>query len=386
MTNDPKRIAVVGPVHPYRGGIAHFTEMTVTVLRDRGHDVWPVSFARQYPELLFPGKTQFEPDSDAPDGVAGAPRLLDPVHPLTWWRTARYLRDVQPEAVVFEYWMPFFAPAYGAIARLLRRWEIPAYGVVHNALPHERHVGDAGLSRFFFGACAGFVALSDAVAQDVRTLCRDAPHIQQIEHPLYTRFGDAVPQQDARAALDLPPDVPMILFFGFIREYKGLDVLLEAMPRIWTQVPNLHLVIAGEAYDDTARYRQILDGHERRTQVHWHERYIPSKTVPHYFGAADLVVQPYRSATQSGVAQIAFHFEVPMVLTDVGGLAEMVPDETAGFVVPPSAPKALADAVARYVVEDWKPRLTEGVRAQKKRYAPARLGEAVEQLMVAEGP
>ena len=385
MTRESKRIAVVGPVHPYRGGIAHFTEMTVDVLQAQGHDVRPVSFARQYPEVLFPGKTQFEPDSDAPASVAGAPRLLDPANPLAWWRTAQHLRRMQPDAVVFQYWMPFFAPAFGVVARLLRRAGVPSYSIVHNALPHERHLGDAWLSRFFFRACAGFVVLSDAVASDLRPLRRAGTPVAQIEHPVYTRFGEPVPQSEARAALDvpLPPGAPVLLFFGFIRKYKGLDVLLDAMPRIREQVPDLRLVIAGEAYDDAARYRNQIQTHGLSERVHWHARYIPSDAVPRYFGAADLVVQPYRSATQSGVAQVAFHFGVPMVLTDVGGLAEMVPHEQAGFVVPPADPDALADAVARYFVEDWKARLTAGVRQQKKRYAPERLAEALEQVMSA---
>lgn len=380
MARNQQTIAMVGPVHPYRGGIAHFTEMTVEALQQRGHDVQPVSFARQYPEILFPGKTQFEPESESPASVAGAPRLLNPINPLSWIRTAQFLRRLAPDAVVFQYWMPFFAPAYGTVARLLRRVGIPSYSIVHNALPHERHIGDAWLTSFFVRACDGFVVLSDAVAADLRPLRRSESAVQQIDHPLYARFGDAIPSGDARAALDLPSDAPLLLFFGFIRDYKGLDVLLQALPRIWDALPDVHLVVAGEAYDTLERYHDLLHGHERRPQVHWHTRYIPSEAVPQYFSAADLVVQPYRSATQSGVAQIAFHFDMPMVLTDVGGLAEIVPHEHAGFVVPPEDSRALADAIIRYFVEGWQNRLTDGVRAQKKQYAPERLAAAVENL------
>jgi glycosyltransferase involved in cell wall biosynthesis len=378
------RIAVVGPVHPYRGGIAHFTEMTAEVLAERGHDVRPVSFSRQYPELLFPGETQLEPDSHAPAVVRNAPRLLDSINPVSWFRTGFHLRDQAPDAVVFQYWMPFFAPAYGVVARgLQRHYGIPSLAVVHNALPHERHVGDAWLSRFFLRACEGFVVMSDAVAENLRTLCRPKTPVEQIEHPVYERFGDPVPPPDARAALDLPPDVPLVLFFGFVREYKGLHVLLEALPRALDSVPDLQLLIAGEPYDDPDRYRRIIDRYGLGDRVHWHDRYIPSDDVPRFFGAADLVAQPYVSATQSGVAQIAFHFEVPMVVTDVGGLAEVVPHEEAGFVVPPEDPAALADALARYFDGDWRERLTQGLRRHKQRYAPDRLAEAIERLATA---
>jgi glycosyltransferase involved in cell wall biosynthesis len=376
------RIAVIGPVHPYRGGIAHFTEMTVTGLADRGHDVHPVSFSRQYPELLFPGKTQYEPGSDAPDAVRGAPRLLDSINPVSWFRTGFHLRDEAPDAVVFQYWMPFFAPAYGVVARGLRRhYGIPSVAVVHNALPHERHVGDALLSRFFLRACAGHVVMSDAVAANTRRLAGPDASLQQIAHPVYERFGEPVPREDARAALDLPEEVPVLLFFGFVREYKGLHVLLEALPDVLDDLPGLRLVVAGEPYDDAARYRDLIDRHGLHDRVQWHDEYVPSGQVPTYFCAADLVVQPYVSATQSGVAQIATHFERPMVVTDVGGLAESIPHEEAGFVVPPQDPAALAGAITRFFRDDWAGRLAEGVRERKHAQQPARLMEAIERFV-----
>jgi len=378
----PSRIVVVGPVHPYRGGIAHFTEMTVEVLAQRGHEVHPVSFSRQYPELLFPGKTQFEPDADPPDAVRNTPRVLDSINPVSWFRTGFHIRDIAPDAVVFQYWMPFFAPAYGVVARgLQRHYGIPSLAVVHNALPHERHLFDATLSRYFLRACAGFIVMSDAVADDVRHLCASPAPVEQIEHPVYQRFGDPMPSAVARERLGLPLDGPVLLFFGFVREYKGLHVLLKAMPAIRRARPDVHLVVAGEAYDDPARYRAIIDRHGLEGCVTWHDGYVPSEDVPAYFSAADLVVQPYVTATQSGVAQIAFHFETPMVVTDIGGLAEVVPDGEAGLVVPPQSPDALAEAVVRFVREDLAATLRAGTRRQKDRHAPVRLAEAVERLI-----
>jgi glycosyltransferase involved in cell wall biosynthesis len=379
--NEKRKLAVLGPVHPYRGGIAHFTEMTVEGLAGRGHDVQPVSFSRQYPELLFPGKTQFEPDDEAPSVVRGAPRLLDSLNPLSWLQTAERIRESAPDAVVFQYWMPFFAPAYGTVARLLRWADIPSVAVVHNALPHERHVGDAWLSQFFLRACEGHVVMSDAVAEELRSLRRPEAPVRRIEHPVYERFGDSVPKEEARDALDLPVDAPMLLFFGFVREYKGLHVLLEALPQVLETFPDLHLVVAGEPYDDPERYRRLIREHGLEERVHWYDEYVPSGDVPTYFCAADLVVQPYVSATQSGVAQIATHFEVPMIVTDVGGLAETVPHEEVGFVVPPEDPLALAEAVVRFFREDWGEPLVEGVRALKQQQHPDRLFEAIEDLV-----
>jgi glycosyltransferase involved in cell wall biosynthesis len=378
----PSRIAIVGPVHPYRGGIAHFTEMTAEVLARRGHDVHLVSFSRQYPELLFPGRTQFEPDDEAPALVRNAPRVLDSINPVSWFRTGFHIRDIAPDAVLFQYWMPFFAPAYGVVARgLQRHYGIPSFALVHNALPHERHLFDATLSRYFLNICAGHVVMSDAVATDVRSLC-DAPvRLEQIEHPVYERFGDPLPQREARARLGLSAESPVLLFFGFVREYKGLHVLLNALPQIREQLPDVRLVIAGEAYGDPERYQSIIREHGLNGIVDWHDGYVPSDDVPAYFSAADLVVQPYVTATQSGVAQIAFHFETPMVVTDVGGLAEVVPDGDAGYVVPPESPEDLAAAVTQFFVDEQQDELKAGARRQKEKHAPDRLGEAVERLV-----
>jgi glycosyltransferase involved in cell wall biosynthesis len=381
MPDAPARhLAVVGPAPPYRGGIAHFTELTEQALSERGHRVSVVSFRRQYPRLLFPGTSQLEPEAAASADGSGAPRLLDPVNPVAWWRTARHLRRLAPDAVVWQYWMPFFAPAFGTVARALRRRGIASLAVVHNALPHERHLGDALLSRYFLRACAGHVVLSDAVLRDLASLRAPGAAVRRIEHPVYARFGPPADRAAARAALGVPPDAPVILFFGFVRAYKGLDVLLEALPRVAEAVPAVRLVVAGEAYDDPARYRRIIARHGLEARVTWHARYVASGEVPRYFAAADVVAQPYVRATQSGVAQVAFHFETPMVLTDVGGLAEVVPHEEAGLVVPPRDPQALAAALTRFFTEDLAARLTEGVRRQKNRFAPAHLAEAVEAL------
>ncbi|MEM8600316.1 MAG: glycosyltransferase [Bacteroidota bacterium] len=379
MPDRPLRIALVGPAPPYRGGIAHFLVSTAKRLRGRGHAVEVVTFTRQYPELLFPGKTQYAESEPANDGPQ-AMRLLDSIGPRSWWRTARHLRAWQPDVVVFMQWMPFFAPAFGTVARQVRKDGARVLAVVHNALPHEPRPGDHALMRYLLRAVDGLVVLSDSVRSDLARLGVDETQtpVRQVRHPVYDHFGDPLPQAEARRRLSLPHDAPVLLFFGFVRAYKGLGVLLDAMPKVLERVPEARLVVAGEFYEDEAAYREraaVLGD-----AVRFDADYIPDAEVATYFSAADVVVQPYRSATQSGVAQIAFHFARPVVTTDVGGLAETVPNGEAGLVVPPEAPKALAAALVRFFEDDLGDTLAAGVRRERARYSWDHLLDALEAL------
>ncbi|MEM6785843.1 MAG: glycosyltransferase, partial [Bacteroidota bacterium] len=312
MPDRSLRVALVGPAPPYRGGIAHFLVSTARRLRARGHAVEVVTFTRQYPALLFPGKTQYA-EGASRDDEPQATRLLDSVGPRSWWRTARHLRAWQPDVVVFMQWMPFFAPAFGTIARQVRRGGARVLAVVHNALPHEPRVGDHALMRYLLKATDGLVVLSDSVRVDLARLgvVEAQTPVRQVRHPVYDHFGDPLPQAEARRRLGLPDGAPVLLFFGFVRAYKGLDVLLEAMPRVLEHVPEARLVVAGEFYEAEAAYRERAA--PSGDAVRFDADYIPDAEVAAYFSAADLVVQPYRSATQSGVAQIAFHFARPVV-------------------------------------------------------------------------
>ena len=375
---EPKRLVIVGPFPPYRGGIAHFTQALLAGLRARGHDVRAVSFSRQYPAFLFPGKTQFEPgQTSASRTSGGAPRLISTLNPLSWLRAARHITRQKPDVALFQYWMPFFAPALGAIAWGLRRRGVRVVGLVHNALPHERRPGDRLLSRFFLRACDGLVVLSEAVEDDVRRLGVTAP-VERTEHPVYAHFGGALPKEDARRLLDVPAEAPVLLFFGFVRRYKGLHVLLDAMPEVVGRLPDVRLVVAGEFYEDPAPYHAQVRRHGLTEHVRFRPDYIPQDEVARYFSAADVVVQPYLSATQSGIAAIAFHFGRPLVVTDVGGLAEVVPHEEAGLVVPPDDASALAAAIVRFFEGGLSEKLVEGVEQARQNHSWDRLYEAVE--------
>ena len=374
-----QRLTLVGPFWPYRGGIAHFLRAMEAGLANRGFAVSTVTFRRQYPEWLFPGKTQYAKEStQRPTPAEPAPRLLDTLNPLTWKRTADAIFEKGADVVVFKYWMPFFAPAFGVMARRLRKHGVKVVAVVDNAIPHERRPGDKALGRYVLGACEGLIVMSDRVRLDIESL-KLGVAVRQVAHPVYDIFGEAIPKAEARASLGLDPDAPLLLFFGFIRRYKGLHVLLEAMPRVLDQFPNARLVVAGEFYADEDALR--TQAAPLGDAIRFAADYIPDEQVAAYFCAADVVVQPYISATQSGVAQIAFHFGRPLIITDVGGLAEVVPDGVAGLVVPPDDPPALADAIIRYFEEGMEEALSEGVRREREKYSWDRLFEAIEELV-----
>ena len=367
------RIALVGPSWPYRGGIAHFQTGTQRALEGAGHDVSAVTFRRQYPDLLFPGTTQYDP-GPPPRGLEPAAQLLDSVNPLSWDATACFVAD-RADVAVLSYWMPFLAPAIGTVARGLRRRGVTTLAVVHNAIPHERKPGDLALGRYALRGLDGIVALSESVQADLGRLGLEAD-VRRIEHPVYSGFGAPVPRAEARAALGLEDGAPVFLFFGFIRRYKGLHVLLEAWRGVQRRLPDARLVVAGEFYADEDETRAAVADLER---VRLDADYIPDDRVPLYFGAADVVVQPYVSATQSGVAQIAFHFGRPMITSDVGGLAEIVGAD-AGLVVPPGDASALEGAMVRFVEDGLEAELSRGVERQRDRFSWDRLVEAIEDL------
>lgn len=363
----PRRIALLGPAYPYRGGIAHFLTHLEAGLRDRGHTARMFTFTRQYPERLFPGKTQLEtgpPPAELPE------RVLDPVNPLSWRRTAAAIRRFKPDSLVLKYWMPYFAPSFGYVVRSLRRADIPSTIIVDNAIPHERRPGDIALGRYVLRAADNLVVMSDTVRTDIEERIGVSVPVQQVLHPIYDNFGSPVAKADARRALGIDDKGKLILFFGFIRPYKGLHVLLDAMPTVAARFPGrdgAQLLIAGECYGDPVPYRAAI-ARIPPGAVRWDDDYIPDEKVTLYFSAADVVVQPYISATQSGVAQIAYHFEKPMIVTSVGGLPEVVAHGEAGLVVPPLDSNALADAIINYFEGGLAEKFAARVRQEKSRF------------------
>lgn len=366
-------IVLIGPAFPWRGGIAHSAELLARHLARR-HTVRIVTFSRLYPDLLFPGSTQKE--DGAPAGRSEP--LMDSLNPLTWIRTADSVAAGRPDVVIFKYWHPFFAPCYATIASRIRQsCSARILFVCDNILPHERFPGSIALTRLAFRKAHAFIVLSRTVQDDLLRL-RPRALYRLVAHPIYEMFTGSQSKSSARKRLGIEED-KVLLFFGLVRSYKGLDVLLNALPEILRHV-NLRLLVVGEFYDDESRYRDILrrNGCDRAVTIV--PRYIPADQVGIYFSAADAVVLPYRSATQSGIVQIAYQFSKPVITTDVGGLSEAVEDGTTGYVVPPELPSALAGAVVEFYQKKREREFVRNVKRVRKNFSWDAMVEAVEEL------
>ena len=355
------RIALLSCFYPFRGGISQFNASLYLEL-GKSHTVKAFNFTRQYPEFLFPGKTQYvTKDDDAVPIESDA--LLDTANPFTYGRTYRAIRDWEPDLVIISYWMSYFAPSLGYIARRLRK-RCKVISILHNVVPHEPRFFDAPLTRYFLSGCTGNVTLCDEVAEELKRLSPKAPNITLL-HPISGHFGEKMPREEAEKALGLKPGMRNLLFFGLIRDYKGLDILLDAFGKLDS---GYQLIVAGEPYGSFEKYRNIIDRSPAKDRIRLFTRYIKDSEVKVLFSASDLAVLPYRSATQSGISAIAYHFEVPMVVTDVGGLRQSIGDCGTGLV----APKADADCVVREIRTyfsdaNLKTLCVNSIRAEKDR-------------------
>jgi len=374
-------IVLVGPVHPLRGGIAQFTGEVYEQLCRR-HRVHVVSFSRQYPGWLFPGRTQFDGSRTAQ--AVPAARTIDAIAPWSWWRTAADIGRLHPRAVIFMYWMPFFAPAYGTIARRLKvRSGTRVVFLCHNLYPHEPSRLDRVLTRYAVGHADGILTLSGSVARDARVLAAHAT-VRCVPHPVPTIFPARPAAADARRKYGIPADELVLLFFGYVRPYKGLTVLLRALPEILRQRA-CRVLIAGEFYEPRTRYDELIARLGVGERVTILDRYLPNEEVPEVFAASDICVLPYVSATQSGVAKVAYGFGTPVIVTDVGGLAEDVIDGETGYVVPSQDPAAIAAAVERFCRERPARDVATAIGLLRARFSWAPLAEALEEMTTARG-
>ena len=372
------KVIILGPAWPYRGGIAAFNERLARQYQAEGHEVEVVTFTLQYPSFLFPGTTQYSTDP-APEGLK-ITRKLNSINPFSWLSTGRYIRRQRPDLVLSAFWLPFMAPAMGTALRRSKRKGMRRVSILHNLIPHEHRPGDKLFSRYFVGSNDAFITLSRSVLEDLNVFDPKGLKPRTFSpHPLYDHYGATLGRKEALDLIGLRENQRYVLFFGFIREYKGLDLLLDAMADERMEKLGVKLIVAGEFYGDPKPYQEQISRHDIGDRVVLHTEFIPDHEVNRYFCAADLVVQPYKNATQSGVSQIAYHFEKPMVVTNVGGLPEIVPDGKAGFVVKPDS-QEIADAIVRYFEEDWQQRLTEGVREEKKKYAWDKMTAAIASL------
>ena len=368
------KIVIVGTAYPLRGGIAHYNALLYREL-SRRHEVQMITFKRQYPKLLFPGKTQQEAGGEMLTVPSEA--LVDSINPFNWLAVGRTLRKRSPDLILFKYWLPFFGPCFGTIARRVRRGGARVVYICDNIVPHERRPGDRAFTRYAFAAADGFIVQSATVEKDLNAFLPGARY-RNVPHPVYNIFGEAHPKEEARRTLGLTA-ARVLLFFGYVRAYKGLDLLLEALAKARTRT-NVALIVVGEFYDDEQKYRDMIRQLGLEPHVTVVADYVPNEKVGLYFSAADAVVLPYRSATQSGIAQIAYNFDRPVIATDVGGLAEVVRDGLTGYVVPPGDPAALADAIVRFYAGEKEAGFAAQVAVEKKKYTWDALVQAIEEV------
>ena len=359
------KIAIIGSAHPLRGGLATFNERLAKQLQDEGHEVVIYSFSLQYPSFLFPGATQYT-DEPAPEGLT-IRTVVNSVNPLNWLKVGRMIRKEQYDLVIVKYWLPFMGPAFGTILRGVKRGtKTKVVCIVDNIIPHEKRPGDTAFTKYFIHAVDAFLTMSKDVLKDLQTFTNKPSAFTP--HPLYDNYGPSVGKEVSCAHIGLDSATNYILFFGFIRKYKGLDLLLLAMNDARIRAAGMQLIVAGEFYEDRAPYDQLIEQYQLQSNVRLFTEFIPNSEVRYYFGAADLIVQPYKSATQSGITQVAYHFEKPMVVTNVGGLHEVVPDGKTGFVTTPDA-TAIADAILKFYQPNSLPNLQENILQEKKKYS-----------------
>lgn len=373
------KIVILGTAYPYRGGLASYNERLARQLNSEGHDTEILTFTLQYPGFLFPGKSQFT-DAPAPKDIR-ITRILNSMNPVSWVKTGLKIRKKKPDILIIKYWQPAMSPSFGTVARIARKNKNGTTKVIcifDNVIPHEKSFIDRLLTRYFTRSIDGAVVMSKSVGEDLKTFRVNIP-LRFNPHPLYDNYGDHISSDEALDKLNLDAGFSYLLFFGFIRRYKGLDLLLEAFADQRLRNRRLKLIVAGEFYESDKLYRDIIERNRLEDEVVVLDRFIREDEVASFFCAADLVVQPYRSATQSGVTQIAYHFEKPMLVTDVGGLSEIVPDGKCGYVVKPE-PKSIADAILDFYINYRKESFTNGVKEEKAKFTWDKLTKSIMSL------
>lgn len=375
-----RKVILIGSAYPLRGGLATFNERLIREYLKRGVDASIYTFSLQYPGFLFPGKTQYSADP-APKDIPIRIRI-NSINPLNWLSVGNEIRKIKPDLVIVKFWMPFMAPCFGTICRIIKKNKhTRIISVIDNIIPHEKHHGDRILAQYWINSADGFIAMSRSVLDDLKTFFKNKNKPTLFcAHPLYDNFGDPVSKEVAKQRLNMDNDFHYILFFGFIREYKGLDLLLKAFADERLRKYPLKLVVAGEFYCDPKPYYELIDLYGLKDRVIMSNDFIPDSEVVNYFCSADLVVQPYKNATQSGVTQIAYHFNKPMIITDVGGLGEFVPDGKAGYVVNPD-PLKIADAIIRFYEEKKEEEFSKFASVEKEKYSWGKMIEAIDELM-----
>ena len=377
MKSDKPLVVFLGPAYPYRGGIASFSNRLAQEFNNQHWQSLVYTFSLQYPDFLFPGKTQFSAE-EQPANLE-IKRAVNSINPFNWIAIGNELNQLAPDLVVVRYWLPFMAPAFGTILRLAKRnRKTKVICIADNIIPHEKRFGDALLTSYFKGSVDGFIAMSEQVMTDFNTLNIHHPK-SLLPHPLFDHFGDKVDQQLARRKLTISHEGGLLLFFGFIRHYKGLDLLIQAMSDERVKKLNLKLVVAGEFYEEEDKYRALVNTLGLNEEILFFNEFIPDDQVPLFMSAADVLIQPYRHATQSGVTPLAMHFDLPMIVTDAGGLKEIVVDKESGLVVE-KTPESIATGIVTFFTQE-KEYFVKAVREQKVKYSWFNMYQGIIELL-----
>ncbi len=362
------KIFIIGPAYPLRGGLATFDELMCSAFIKAGYDCSIISYSMLYPNFLFPGTSQYEKPNplNPPSYSFKIYNLINTLNPISWVKTYLFIKKQKADFVVFRFWIPFLSPSLGTIARLLNKSKIATLVITDNIYPHEKRLGDKALVKYFIKNIKGFITMSNAVMQDLNTITNLKTKIQLL-HPLYTSFGDKISKQEAREKLQLIQSEQIVLFFGIIRQYKGLDLLIDAFNNL-KQHTNIKLLVVGECYHDINIYKNQIKQLQLEQTVTIIDKFISTDEVKYYFSATNLLALPYKSATQSGVTQIAFHFETPTLVTNVGGLKEVIPHNKAGYVVSPNS-KEISDAILDYFHNNKELEFIKEMHKEKQKYS-----------------
>lgn len=371
------KICIIGPAYPLRGGLASFNERLAYAYQEQGHTVKLYTFSLQYPSIFFPGKTQYSEDP-APKDLDIAV-CINSVNPFNWFSVGRKINKENFDLIIVRFWIPFMGPSLGTMLRQIKRTgKTKIVGLIDNIIPHEKRIGDSLFAQYFVNAADGFVVMSRSVQQEMQRFIKKQK-VNYVPHPIYDIYGDAMDQEQAKKQLGLDQNIKHLLFFGFIRAYKGLDLLIEAMANSKVKELGVKLIVAGEYYDQQEKYEAQIKRLGLADSLVLHTQFISNEAVAQYFSSADLVVQPYRTATQSGISQIAFHFEKPMLVTNVGGLPEIVDHQKNGYVVPVDS-KEIAKGIIDFFKQDRYAAFTKAVKEKKKEFTWSNFMNAIDNL------
>lgn len=361
------KIVIIGTAHPLRGGLAAYNERLAYAFQEAGEEVEIYSFSLQYPGFLFPGKTQYT-EEPAPKDLKIRTRI-NSVNPFNWLSVGNEISKLKPDIVIVKFWLPFMGPCFGTILRRIKKNKHSrVVSIIDNIIPHEKRFGDRPFAKYFVKPVDAFVVMSRSVEEDMKKFVRADQPVRFIPHPIYDNYGLPIAKDESRKKLGLDSDGKYLLFFGFIRDYKGLDLLLDAMADERIRKMGIKAIVAGEYYSDSKPYEEQIERLGIKDLLILHTDFIPDSEVGPYFGAADMVVQPYKTATQSGISQMAYHFEKPMLVTNVGGLPEIVPNGKAGYVTEPNA-KEIADAIVDFYENNRKESFEQFVKEEKKKFS-----------------